>query len=173
MPQWLSQAMDLVQTGAASRDPLSPYLFLLVADVLQSMIKKAGASIRHPLIDNVCPVLQYADGTLILVRAAEADVDCLKQCLDLFAEATGLKINFHKSTMVSMHVPEALVDSLATILQCKRDTFPQTYLGLLLSNTTQAISFRSPDSQGRQIPCRMEGNAFKPSRPSCAHQLSV
>jgi len=166
--------MDLVPTGAASRDPLSPYLFLLVADVLRSMIKKAGASIRHPLIDSACPVLQYADGTLILVRAAEADVGRLKQCLDQFAEATGLKINFHKSTMVPMHGPEALVDSLVTILQCKRDTLPQTYLGLLLSNTKlRLLDFAPPDSQGRQIPCRMEGNAFKPSRPSCAHQLSA
>lgn len=108
------------------------------------MIKKAGASIRHPLIDSACPILPYADDTLILVRAAEIDVGRLKQCLDQFAEATGLKINFHKSTMVPMHVPKALVDSLVTILQCKRDTFPQTYLGLPLSNTKLRLSAFAP-----------------------------
>lgn len=36
-----------------------------------------------------------------------------------------------------MHVPENVVDSLVTILQCKRDTFPQTYLGLPLSNNSK------------------------------------
>ena len=49
-------------------DPISPYLFILVADVLQVLIKKTQA-IRHPIVENAgCPVLQYADDTLLLVR---------------------------------------------------------------------------------------------------------
>jgi hypothetical protein len=102
--------------GLCQGDPLSPYLFLLVADVLQSMVKKAGATIRHSLADEACPVLQYADDTLILLRATEEDVSHLKQCLDQFAEVTGLKINFHKSTMVPMHVSEGMVGRLVDIL---------------------------------------------------------
>lgn len=68
----------------------------------------------------------------------------LKHCLDQFAEATGLKINFHKSTMVPMHVSEDVVDRLVNILQCKRDTFPQTYPGLPLSNTKLRLSAFAP-----------------------------
>ena len=88
--------------------------------------------------------MQYADDTLILLRATKEDVGHLKLCLDRFAEATGLKINFHKSTIVPMHVPENVVDCLVTILQCKRDTFPQTYLGLPLSNSKLRLSAFAP-----------------------------
>jgi hypothetical protein len=54
------------------------------------------------------PSLQYADDTLIILRADPADVSRLKAILDQFAMATGLKINFHKSTAVLMHVQDGL-----------------------------------------------------------------
>ncbi|CAO2038822.1 unnamed protein product [Urochloa humidicola] len=83
---------------------LSPYLFLLVADVLQTMIKR-DRCIRHPLShDAACPTLQYADDTLIVVRGEKEDVKQLKSVLDLFSVATGLKINYNKSTAVPMNM---------------------------------------------------------------------
>jgi len=69
-------------------------------------------------------VIQYADDTLIVLRAAEQDVLKLKQLLDQFADATGLQINFHKSTVVPMHVPERAMPSFLDTLGCRRDQFP-------------------------------------------------
>jgi hypothetical protein len=54
--------------GLRQGDALSPYLFLLVADVLQMLIKK-DAGICHPMANGPCPVLQYADDMIILARA--------------------------------------------------------------------------------------------------------
>lgn len=72
------------------------------------------------------------DDTLILVRANEAQVRRLRALLDDFAAATGLTINYHKSTFVPIHIPTPNT-ALATILDCPVAAFPQNYLGLLLS----------------------------------------
>lgn len=61
----------------------------------------------HPLVAGAPPlVLQYADDTLIVMRAEVGVVRRLKGILDDFVAATGLVINFNKSTIVPMHVPE-------------------------------------------------------------------
>ncbi|CAN6162275.1 unnamed protein product [Urochloa humidicola] len=119
--------------GLRQGDPLSPYLFLLVADVLQTLIKRERA-VRHPVSDEAaCPTLQYADDTLIVLRGETADVRQLKSILDRFSEAMGLHINYNKSTAVPMNMTEPVIAECLDILGCRREGFPQTYLGLPLS----------------------------------------
>ena len=133
--------------GLRQGDPLSPYLFLLVADVLQRMIQH-DRGIRHPLAaDHPCPVLQYADDTLILVKAELSSVQRLKNVLDSFAAATGLKINFHKSTVVPMHVEADILQQCRAVLGCREEQFPQSYLGLPLSHEKLRLSSFCPDDQ--------------------------
>ncbi|CAN6233698.1 unnamed protein product [Urochloa humidicola] len=130
--------------GVRQGDPLSPYLFLLVADVLQQMVKQNGM-IRHPVAEDMpCPVLQYADDTLIVLKADRHNLVQLRATLDLFAEFTGLKINYHKSTLVPMHVSPENVASLQQVLGCQLGGFPQTYLGLPLSSDKLRLSAFAP-----------------------------
>ncbi|EEE67720.1 hypothetical protein OsJ_25400 [Oryza sativa Japonica Group] len=79
--------------------------------------------------------LQYADDTLIICKASSQDVALIKRILDDFSSATGLEINYSKSTMVCIHVPPEDQVQLANVLGCRLENFPQTYLGLLLSTT--------------------------------------
>uniref|UniRef100_A0A8R7V7I7 Reverse transcriptase domain-containing protein n=1 Tax=Triticum urartu TaxID=4572 RepID=A0A8R7V7I7_TRIUA len=80
--------------GLHQGDSISPYLFLLVADVLQRMIKLDGG-MAHPLVAGAPPlVLQYANDTLIVLKAELSAVRRLKHIVDDFAAATGLLINF-------------------------------------------------------------------------------
>lgn len=113
------------------------------SDVLQCLIKTDGAA-HHPLADTPCPVLQYADDTIILIRADSDDLTRLKTILDMFSDATGLKINFEKSTVTPMHVPPGALSQFVDILQCKIGSFPQTYLGLPLSNVKLPLPAFAP-----------------------------
>ena len=109
---------------------------------LQLLIK-SNSDIRHLALDGPCPVLQYADGTLLLVCAEVTDILRLKKALHDFALATGLKINFSK-TLVPMHVATPTLNRIVRILQCQQSTFPQVYLGLPLSNVKLNLAAFAP-----------------------------
>jgi hypothetical protein len=68
----------------------------------------------------------------------------LKNILDAFSLATGLTINFHKSTFVPMNVDDPTATAIATTLGCALSTFPQTYLGLPLSPHKLRVSDYQP-----------------------------
>lgn len=66
----------------------------------------------------------------------------LKLLLDSFSAATGLRINFNKSTVMPMHVPPDVLPQCIAALGCKQESFPQTYLGLpLLSEKLRLTAF--------------------------------
>jgi len=58
--------------------PISPYLFLIVAETLQCMIRTCPG-IQHPTEEGLpCAVLQYADDTLIVLsESVERPLVCL------------------------------------------------------------------------------------------------
>jgi len=130
--------------GLRQGDPMSPYLFLLVADVLQSLITSDG-SVKHPMDSSrPCPVLQYADDTLILLRGEVEQVQKLKSLLDQFVAASGLLINYHKSTAVPMNMADEAARLCTSLLGCRLESFPQVYLGLPLSNEKLRLAAFDP-----------------------------
>ena len=69
----------------------------------------------------------------LLVKGDVSSRGTLKSILGEFSKATGLTINFHKSTFVPPHINQDTGLAIANVLGCALSTFPQTYLGLPLS----------------------------------------
>jgi hypothetical protein len=72
--------------GVRQGDPLSPLLFVLGAELLQSIINKAFRMniLRHPLskdFDQDYPIIQYAGDTLIVMPADASQLLTLKGLL--------------------------------------------------------------------------------------------
>ena len=107
---------------ALSVGRFSPLLFVLEADLLQSVINRMllDGTLTLPI---ECdgpdfPIIQYADDTILILPADEAQLIALRDMLHVFAEYTGLRVNFAKSMMVPINVPEAEVVRLSSFSVC-------------------------------------------------------
>jgi hypothetical protein len=110
----------------------------VVVDVLQQIIKcfSREGHLLHPIVDDTpCPVIQHADNTLIFIQGRPDQARLLKEILDTFSASTGLAINYEKSIFVSLNLDLDEQSLISNILGCPIAVFPQTYLGLPLSDS--------------------------------------
>lgn len=114
---------------------LSPYLFIMVSNVISSMIAKAeGGYITGSAIGSgslSISHLQFVDDTMIFYDADMRQIGYLRCILCTFEMVTGLLINLAKTKMFGVGDIQDL-DSLAWILGCKMGNLPSTYLGMPL-----------------------------------------
>lgn len=132
------------EKGLRQGDPVSPFVFLLVSEVLSMMfakstevgwlggfsVKQNGTKLSH---------LQFADDTLVFLDADIRQVQYLKYTLLSFEMASGLSTNFQKSNLFAVGEVEDL-DTLAAVMGCSFEGFPVIYLGLPLGDKTNTIS---------------------------------
>jgi hypothetical protein len=75
----------------------------------------------------------YADDVVIFLQPSSSDIRATLDILQLFGEASGLKTNVQKSTVVPIHCLEEHRTLFQTHLPCQMSDFPCKYLGMPLS----------------------------------------
>ncbi|XP_026377780.1 uncharacterized protein LOC113272090 [Papaver somniferum] len=130
------EATNLIKPSKGIRqgDPLSPFLFLLIVEVLSMLLNEAVTDNRIGGFQvaeerTVISHLLFADDTNIMINATTHEVRRLFIILLMFEVLTGLKLNLEKISMTSIGADD-LVEDLDMELGCKTDTLLITYLGM-------------------------------------------
>ena len=132
-----------LEIGLRQGDPLSPFLFNIVVEGLSGLILKAvdkglvqgedfgGAevNISH---------LQFADNTILFIKPKVDYLINVRRILWVFKLTSGLKINFHKFSVVRLSKKKVWDHDWAAMLRCQAGALPLSYLGLPLGSKPQS-----------------------------------
>nr|XP_029151561.1 uncharacterized protein LOC114925942 [Arachis hypogaea] len=138
-----------MERGLRQCDPLSPFLFVLVVDVLHRMI---GVAVRNgwiaPLLvgrDNIeLSHLQFAYDTVLFCPPEEETIKNYKRLLCSFEVMSGLSINFDKSSLIPDNCEQQWVQSMCSLLGCKEAALPVRYLGIPLGANPRLVKTWKP-----------------------------
>ncbi|XP_038992144.1 uncharacterized protein LOC120115525 [Hibiscus syriacus] len=122
--------------GIRQGDPLSPYLFVLIMNVLSHLLNvaaKEGLTRFHPKCKRV-PLthLSFADDLLIFCHGAEDSILGVVGVLEVFYKMSGLQLNAGKSELFSCGVHEDVLKRVQVTTGFKLGTLPVRYLGVPL-----------------------------------------
>jgi hypothetical protein len=134
-----------IKRGLKQGDPLAPLLFLLVAEGLGALMRRAVERGRfQPFLVGrggmPVSILQYADDTLCIGKATVDNLWAVKAILRGFEMASGLKVNFWKSCLVGVNVSNEFLIMASNFLNCRIGMLPFKYLGLLVGANSRRSS---------------------------------
>ena len=89
-----------LQRGCCQGDPLSPYIFILCAEVLAEMVRSNTRVNGIMVTDSEFKLSQYADDTAFLLDCSENSLSHSLLTLKLYASFSGLNINMDKTKVV-------------------------------------------------------------------------
>ena len=125
--------------GLRQGDPLSPYLFLFVMEVLSQLLFRArsGGYIEGFKVGNSNGIerdlfhLLFANDTLLFCKANSVQLRYLSWVFLWFEAISGLKLNKDKSEVI--HVGRVdFLENIVSVLGCSIGKLPSYYLGLPL-----------------------------------------
>lgn len=85
------------------------------------------------ILENGVAILQYADDTIICLKHDLCGARNLKLLLYMYKLMAGLKINFHKSEILTINDEDNWAEVYAETFNCQIGTFPIKYLGVPVS----------------------------------------
>ncbi|XP_027171679.1 uncharacterized protein LOC113771278 [Coffea eugenioides] len=123
--------------GVRQRDPISPGLFVLVAEYFGKGLYSLFQQGRHRFFQAGgirVPYLAFADDVIIFTRLSRETLQAVSAFFKQYQQYSGQKINVSKSGFVcSSGVLETQVELVSRILGFQRQFFPLVYLGVPIS----------------------------------------
>jgi hypothetical protein len=124
--------------GIRQGDPLSPFLFVLMAEGLGRYIKSVvlEGNLKGLPLHNIRPSpshSQFVDDTLLMNSATTREAQKLNSILSDFTEASGMTLDLDKSKIFFFNTPVAVQLHISKILGIPRSSLSSNYLGIPLT----------------------------------------
>ena len=127
----------LGEKGLRQGDAISPYLFIMVMEVLSKLLEHAaedGHFRLHPLCSTPTAThLLFADDLLVFTDGSRHSISGVKNVMAGFKEWSGLDMNSEKSEIFFGGYSDLECAVISDISGFKRGTFPTRYPGMPLS----------------------------------------
>ncbi|XP_057416032.1 uncharacterized protein LOC130710699 [Lotus japonicus] len=135
------------QRGLRQGDPISPYLFILCAEVFAGLIEEQVAlgNLHGVRIARGAPQIShlfFADDSLLFMRANLMEADQILATIKKYEVASGQRVNFDKTELsFSQNVPQQLSSLIRNRMEVKAVDTHERYLGLptIIGRSKKAI----------------------------------
>ncbi|KAK4254083.1 hypothetical protein QN277_009512 [Acacia crassicarpa] len=124
------------ERGIRQGDPLSPYMFIIVSEVLSLMLQMHidKAELKGIKLARSAPTLShcfFADDAVLFLKADELNCKVLRMILGIYCKASGQLINLDKSSLYfSANTPTEVKERVAACLGVTYTDSAGKYLGL-------------------------------------------
>jgi hypothetical protein len=151
--------------GIRQGDPLSPFLFVLMAEGLGCYIKSVvlEGSLKGLPLHNIQPApshSQFVDDTLLMNSPMAREANKLNSILSDFTEASGMTLNLDKSKLFFFNTPAVVQLHISRLLGIPKSSLLSNYLGIPLTGASaRSISW---DNLLLSISNRMNNWTFRP-----------
>jgi hypothetical protein len=169
--------------GIRQGDPISPYLFLLVAEGLSCLLKSRVQSSNLNGITVATSALMvshllFADDSLLFFKANRESADEVKDVLHIYCQAFGQQINMDKSSIhFAKGVSGSTREEIMDILEVHNEALSEKYLGMPtnVGTATVTATFLAPNKSPNKscVFSKLSSRAqLPPSNPSHCPSLS-
>jgi hypothetical protein len=125
--------------GLRQGDPTSPLLFVAAMEVLTALFDRGVEDHILNNLASISPIQRisiFADDVVCFFKPEREELEAIKCILNIFGGASGLKVNYRKTTATLIRGTEEDEHRIREVLGCEIATFPIKYLGLQLALKT-------------------------------------